>query len=190
MGKLLSDSRFTEAVLKFLGNTGVCFESCIYISLHVARRAMAALSLPLKATAGFCGYTHFLSPDGLPKSVIVGVSQRLLPPKPTEKQKTKERQKHPYPLQTKEEKKERLVSSTRTPPSIQGWVQPPARPPTRLPTPPRRPGSRPRAPQGSRPPAPCEGGEGISTSTLAGGPPWLHRHRPGSHEGPCSWYTW
>ena len=45
-------TRLQEAVLFVLS-------SCIYISLHAARRAMAvALLLPLKATAGLYRHTH------------------------------------------------------------------------------------------------------------------------------------
>ena len=69
--------------------------------LHVARRAMAAtLPLPLKATAGFYRYTHFLPPDG--EAVIVGVSQRLLLHITARESKKRER--------TKQRKKQHILS--------------------------------------------------------------------------------
>ena len=58
----------------------------------------AALPLPLKATAGFYRYTHFLPPECYLAGVIVGVSQRLHLPRTAEKQKTKEKQQKTYPL--------------------------------------------------------------------------------------------
>ena len=61
----------------------------------------AALPLPLKATAGFYRYTHFLPPDG--EAVIVGVSQRLLLPTTAREGKKRER--------TKQWKKQHILSS-------------------------------------------------------------------------------
>ena len=66
----------------------------------------AALPLPLKATAGFYRYTHFLPPGG--EAVIVGVSQRLLLPITARESKKRER--------TKQKKKQHILSGP--PPSL------------------------------------------------------------------------
>ena len=71
------------------------------VPLHAARRAMeAALPFPLKATAGFYRYTHFLPPES--EAVIVGVSQRPLLPITARESKKRER--------TKQRKKQHILS--------------------------------------------------------------------------------
>ena len=96
----------------------------------------AALPLPLRATAGFYRYTHFLPPDG--EAIIVGVSQRLLLPitaRESKKRANKTKKKTTHPVRS---------SPSPTSPSPLERARTLARPPPR-PNPSGRPGSRPRA---------------------------------------------
>ena len=75
------------------GGGGVFFVLIlVFISRYMQPEGLwqSALPLPLKATAAFTRYTHFLPPD-YHKGVIVGVSQRLLLPRTAGKQRTKEK---------------------------------------------------------------------------------------------------